>query len=147
MDWTDVLAAEDENRRARLAAKLLASATYGSTAKRAKAFVDRGEDAGRRSLTTAASSGAGAEAVMGLNSQFYASHIGARARGSNGIFFGIFLPPPALPPDRLLGSSRGQGGFRHGQEERPQTRNRANGPQETDLVAKDLQRLEKTALS
>ena len=30
MDWTEVLAAEDENPRARLAAELLASAAYGS---------------------------------------------------------------------------------------------------------------------
>ena len=42
MDWTDVLAAEDENRRARLAAELLASAAYGSTAERVKAFVEQG---------------------------------------------------------------------------------------------------------
>jgi hypothetical protein len=42
MDWTDVLAAEDENRRARLAAELLASAAYGSTAERARAFVEQG---------------------------------------------------------------------------------------------------------
>ena len=32
MDWTEVLAAEDENPRARLAAELLASPAYGSTA-------------------------------------------------------------------------------------------------------------------
>ena len=42
MDWTDVLAAEDENRRARLAAELLASDAYGSTAERVKAFVAQG---------------------------------------------------------------------------------------------------------
>src|SRR5947199_7657422 len=42
MDWTDVLAVEDENRRARLAAELLASATYDSTAARVKAFVEQG---------------------------------------------------------------------------------------------------------
>src|SRR4051794_22569521 len=42
MDWTDVLAAEDENRRARLVAELLASASYGSTAERVKAFVEQG---------------------------------------------------------------------------------------------------------
>ena len=42
MDWTDVLAVEDENRRARLAAELLASAAYGSTAARVKAFVEQG---------------------------------------------------------------------------------------------------------
>jgi hypothetical protein len=42
MDWTDVLAAGDENKRARLAAELLASAAYGSTAAQAKAFVEQG---------------------------------------------------------------------------------------------------------
>ena len=42
MDWTDVLAVEDENRRARLAAELLASTAYGSTAERVKAFVEQG---------------------------------------------------------------------------------------------------------
>ena len=41
MDWTDVLAIEDENPRARLAAELLASNAYGSTAERVKAFVER----------------------------------------------------------------------------------------------------------
>jgi hypothetical protein len=52
MDWTEVLAAESENPRVRLAAELLASAAYGSTAERVKAFVEQGEDAGRRSSTT-----------------------------------------------------------------------------------------------
>ena len=42
MDWTEVLAAEDENPRARLAAELLASTAYGSTAERVKAFVEQG---------------------------------------------------------------------------------------------------------
>jgi hypothetical protein len=42
MDWTEVLAAEAENRRARLAAELLASAAYGSTAARVQAFVEQG---------------------------------------------------------------------------------------------------------
>ena len=42
MDWTEVLAAEEENPRARLAAELLASAAYGSTAARVKAFVEQG---------------------------------------------------------------------------------------------------------
>jgi hypothetical protein len=42
MDWTQVLEEEAENRRARLAAELLASAAYGSTAERAQAFVERG---------------------------------------------------------------------------------------------------------
>jgi hypothetical protein len=41
MDWTDVLAVEAENRRARLAAELLASAAYPSTAARVKAFVEQ----------------------------------------------------------------------------------------------------------
>ena len=42
MDWTDVLAAEAENKRARLAAELLASDAYGSTAERVEAFVNQG---------------------------------------------------------------------------------------------------------
>jgi hypothetical protein len=42
MDWTEVLAAEGENRRARLAAEILASAAYDSTAARVKAFVAQG---------------------------------------------------------------------------------------------------------
>ncbi len=42
MDWTEVLAAEAENPRARLAAELLASDAYGSIAERARAFVEQG---------------------------------------------------------------------------------------------------------
>jgi hypothetical protein len=42
MDWTQVLAAEDENQRARLAAELLRSVAYESTAARVKAFVEQG---------------------------------------------------------------------------------------------------------
>ena len=42
MDWTEVLAAEAENRRARLAAELLASTAYGNTSARAQAFVEQG---------------------------------------------------------------------------------------------------------
>jgi hypothetical protein len=42
MDWTDVMAVEAENRRARLAAELLACTTYASTAARVKAFVEQG---------------------------------------------------------------------------------------------------------
>jgi len=42
MDWTEVLAGEAENRRARLAAEILASAAYASTAARAQAFIERG---------------------------------------------------------------------------------------------------------
>src|SRR5437868_4823961 len=42
MDWTEVLAAEAENRRERLAAELLASAAYASTAERVRAFVAQG---------------------------------------------------------------------------------------------------------
>ncbi len=53
MDWTEVLAAEAENPRARLAAEVLASTTYGSTTARVKAFVEQG-GAGRRSSITAA---------------------------------------------------------------------------------------------
>jgi hypothetical protein len=42
MDWTQVLAEEAENRRARLAAELLASTTYATTAARVQAFVEQG---------------------------------------------------------------------------------------------------------
>jgi hypothetical protein len=42
MDWTEVLAAEAENPRARLAAELLASAAYVSMAERVQAFVEQG---------------------------------------------------------------------------------------------------------
>ena len=42
MDWTEVLAIEDENKRAGLAAELLASTDYHSTAARVKAFVEQG---------------------------------------------------------------------------------------------------------
>jgi hypothetical protein len=42
MDWTDVLADEAENRRARLVAELLASTSYTSTAARVRAFVEQG---------------------------------------------------------------------------------------------------------
>ncbi len=56
MDWTEVLAAEAGNKRERLAAELLASPAHASTAERVKAFVEQGEDAGRRSSTTGGSS-------------------------------------------------------------------------------------------
>src|SRR4051794_6169517 len=42
MDWTEVLASEAENPRARLAAELLTSTAYGSTAARVQAFVEQG---------------------------------------------------------------------------------------------------------
>jgi hypothetical protein len=42
MEWTEVLAADAENLRARLAAELLASATYATTAERVNAFVEQG---------------------------------------------------------------------------------------------------------
>ena len=42
MDWTEVLAAEDENPRARLVTEILASPAYDSTAARVKAFVEQG---------------------------------------------------------------------------------------------------------
>jgi hypothetical protein len=42
MDWTEVLAAEAENPRARLAAEVLASAAHSSTAERVKAFIEQG---------------------------------------------------------------------------------------------------------
>ena len=42
MDWTEVLAAESENKRARLSAELLASGAHATTAERVQAFVERG---------------------------------------------------------------------------------------------------------
>ena len=42
MDWTEVLAAEAENKRERLAAELLASNAHANTAERVKAFVEQG---------------------------------------------------------------------------------------------------------
>jgi hypothetical protein len=42
MDWKAVLSSEEENPRARLAAELLSSADYQTTASRVKAFVDQG---------------------------------------------------------------------------------------------------------
>jgi hypothetical protein len=42
MDWTEVLVTEIENKRARLAAELLASDAHGSTAAQIKAFVEQG---------------------------------------------------------------------------------------------------------
>lgn len=42
MDWTDVLAEEVENRRARLVTEILANASYDSTAARIKAFTQQG---------------------------------------------------------------------------------------------------------
>ena len=42
MDWTEVLAAEVENPRARLAAALLADDAYATTEARAQAFVEQG---------------------------------------------------------------------------------------------------------
>ncbi|MGZ5973247.1 MAG: hypothetical protein ACXWPK_07515, partial [Isosphaeraceae bacterium] len=41
MDWTEVLAAEEENPRSRLVTEILASPAYDSTAARVKAFVER----------------------------------------------------------------------------------------------------------
>jgi hypothetical protein len=41
MDWTDVLAVEAENKRARLVAELMDSSEYCSTAERVQAFVER----------------------------------------------------------------------------------------------------------
>ncbi|MGZ6030417.1 MAG: hypothetical protein ACXWNS_01535, partial [Isosphaeraceae bacterium] len=42
MDWTAVLAAEDENKRARIAAEILESDEYASTATRVAAFIAKG---------------------------------------------------------------------------------------------------------
>jgi hypothetical protein len=42
MDWTEILAEGDDNRRARLAAELLASAAYDGMEARAQAFVAQG---------------------------------------------------------------------------------------------------------
>jgi CubicO group peptidase (beta-lactamase class C family) len=42
MDWTEILAPDSDNPRARLAAEILASATYPSTGDRVRAFVRQG---------------------------------------------------------------------------------------------------------
>ena len=42
MDWTAVLVAEDQNPRERIAAEVLASTAYDSTAARVQAFVQQG---------------------------------------------------------------------------------------------------------
>ncbi len=42
LDWTEVLAEDGEDRRARLAAEILASAAYVTTRERVKAFIDQG---------------------------------------------------------------------------------------------------------
>jgi hypothetical protein len=42
MDWTEALAEGAENRRARLAAEILASQAYQSTRERVQAFVQQG---------------------------------------------------------------------------------------------------------
>jgi hypothetical protein len=42
MDWTEVLAVDAENRRARLAAEILASGAYQSTGAMVRAFVQQG---------------------------------------------------------------------------------------------------------
>jgi hypothetical protein len=42
MDWTDVLADDAENPRARLAAAVMASSDFASTAARVQAFIDQG---------------------------------------------------------------------------------------------------------
>ncbi len=42
MDWTDVLAVEAENKRARIASQLLTSNAHRSTTERVKAFVEHG---------------------------------------------------------------------------------------------------------
>ncbi len=65
MDWTEVLAAEDENPRARLAAELLASDACGSTAERVQSFVEEGGGCRatffnyRRKLESGSGNGAG----------------------------------------------------------------------------------------
>ena len=57
MDWTEVLAAEAENKRERLAAELLASAATAAPPSGSRRSSSRGEGAGRRFLTTGGSSG------------------------------------------------------------------------------------------
>ena len=42
MDWTEVLAVDAENERARLAAEILASEAYPSTMEKVRAFVQQG---------------------------------------------------------------------------------------------------------
>jgi hypothetical protein len=42
MDWTEILATAADNKRARLAAEILASASYPATSDRVRAFVEKG---------------------------------------------------------------------------------------------------------
>jgi hypothetical protein len=57
MDWTAIIAAEDDNPRARLAAELLARAAYDSIEARAAAFVAQRGGAVRRFTTIDTGSG------------------------------------------------------------------------------------------
>ena len=67
MDWTEVLAAEDENKRARLAAELVASNSFGSTAERVEAFAcARRRSAGEHCSTTNVGSEAGTGSIAGF---------------------------------------------------------------------------------
>ena len=79
MDWTEVLAAEEENKRERLAAELLSSPVHGSTAERVRAFVERGGAAGRRSSIIGANSvvAAGTERAKGTHPErLKGTHLG-----------------------------------------------------------------------
>ncbi len=58
-DWTNVLAGEAENKRERLAAELLASDAYGSTAERVKAFEEQEGGCRATFSTTGGGSAAG----------------------------------------------------------------------------------------
>jgi hypothetical protein len=52
MEWTEVLAVEEDNRRGRLAAEILASGAYGSTGEMVRASSSRAAAVARRSLIT-----------------------------------------------------------------------------------------------
>ena len=69
MDWTDVLAAEDENRAGPARRRAAGQRRLRQHRRaRSRRSWSRGEGAGRRFSTTAASSAAGTGAVMGLDS-------------------------------------------------------------------------------
>ena len=70
MDWTDVLAVEAENERARLAAELLASAAHGDTAVRVKAFMEQGGGCRATFFNYRRKLAARTRAVMGPDKRF-----------------------------------------------------------------------------
>ena len=100
MEWTDVLAVEDENPRAGLAAEPCwpAPLTDSIRARGGRRLWPGGEDAGRRSSTTAGSSGAGAEAVMRLDSRFSKFENNALGHVNRPIKASAARRPDSAPP-------------------------------------------------